>query len=57
MMVGRTFFRSIKNLLWALIVGFMVGVHNFYKQEMDSADSIVSSIEVDAEEEDDTPKL
>lgn len=57
MISGRTIFRSIKNLLWALIVAFMVGIHNFYKQEMDSSDSIVSSIEVDAEEEDDTPKL
>lgn len=56
-MSGRAIFRSIKNFLWALIVAFMVGVHNFYKQEMDSPDSIVSSIEIDAEEEDDTPKL
>ncbi|WP_169817518.1 hypothetical protein [Algoriphagus vanfongensis] len=54
---GRGVFRSVKNLLWALIVAFMVGVHNFYKQEMDSPDSIVSSIEIDTEEEDDTPKL
>lgn len=57
MISGRAVFRSIKNLLWALIVAFMVGVHNFYKQEMDSPDSIVFSIEIDAEEEDDTPKL
>lgn len=57
MISGRTILRSIKNLLWALIVAFMVGVHNFYKQEMDSPDSIVPSIEIDAEEEDDTPKL
>lgn len=54
---GSGVFRSVKNLLWALIVAFMVGVHNFYKQEIDSSDSIVSSIEMDAEEEDDTPKL
>lgn len=56
-MSGRAIFRSIKNFLWALIVAFMVGVHNFYKQEMDSPDSIVSSIEIDAEEEDGTPIL
>jgi hypothetical protein len=56
-MSGRAVFRSVKNLLWAIIVAFMVGVHNFYKQEMDSPDSIVSSIEIDSEEEDDTPKL
>ncbi|MDG1277023.1 MAG: hypothetical protein P8O16_07060 [Algoriphagus sp.] len=49
-------FRPIRQLLWALIVAFMVGVHNFYKQEMDSPDSIVSSIEIDAEDEDSAPK-
>jgi hypothetical protein len=46
----------IRHLMWALIVAFMVGVHNFYKQEMDSPDSIVSSIEIDSEEEDASPK-
>ncbi|GAB3228342.1 hypothetical protein J0A67_14355 [Algoriphagus aestuariicola] len=50
------FFRPFRRLLWALIVAFMVGVHNFYKQEMDSPDSIVSSIEMDSEENDSTPK-
>jgi len=49
-------FKPIKKLLWALTVAFMIGVHNFYKQEMDSPDSIVSSIEIDAEEEDSSPK-
>lgn len=49
--------RPLRRLGWALIVAFMVGVHNFYKQEMDSPDSIVSSIEIDAEEEDDRPKI
>tara|TARA_R110000850_G_scaffold212410_3_gene338127 strand:+ start:1176 stop:1307 length:132 start_codon:yes stop_codon:yes gene_type:complete len=42
--------------MWALIVAFMVGVHNFYKQEMDSADTIVSSIQMDEEDEDSSPK-
>ncbi|MEN2281688.1 hypothetical protein AAGF08_06070 [Algoriphagus sp. SE2] len=51
---GFKFFRKIT---WALIVAFMLGVHNFYKQEMDSPDSIVSSIQIDAEEEDSAPKL
>ena len=46
----------MKRLLWALIVAFMVGVHNFYKQEMDSPDSIVSSIQMDEEQDDSAPK-
>ncbi|MDX5338209.1 MAG: hypothetical protein LPK25_04225 [Cyclobacteriaceae bacterium] len=45
----------MKRLLWALIVAFMVGVHNFYKQEMDSPDSIVSSIQMDEEQDDSAP--
>jgi len=49
-------FRPLRRLMWALIVAFMVGVHNFYKQEMDSPDSIVNSIEIDKEEEDSAPK-
>ncbi len=56
MKVFFKFFRPFRQLLWALIVAFMVGVHNVYKQEMDSPDSIVSSIEVDSEEEDSSPK-
>ncbi len=48
--------RNLRRLMWALIVAFMVGVHNFYKQEMDSPDSIVSSIQMDEEEEDSAPK-
>jgi len=49
--------RSIRCFFWALIVAFMVGVHNFYTQEMDSPDSIVSSIQMDGEEEDCAPKV
>ena len=48
--------RYLRRLMWALIVAFMVGVHNFYKQEMDSPDSIVSSIQLDEETEDTGPK-
>ncbi|RAI95000.1 hypothetical protein LV83_00251 [Algoriphagus yeomjeoni] len=48
--------RHIRRFLWSLIVAFMVGIHNFYKQEMDSADSIVSSIQMDEEQDDSSPK-
>lgn len=49
-------FRPLRRIIWALIVAFMVGVHNFYKQEMDSPDTIISQIEIDSEEEDSSPK-
>lgn len=52
----KEIFRPVRRILWALIVAFMVGVHNFYKQEMDSPDTIVSQIQQDAEEEDSSPK-
>jgi len=45
-----------RKVTWALIVAFMVGVHNFYKQDMDSPESIVFHIEINSEEEDSSPK-
>ncbi|MFT4856401.1 MAG: hypothetical protein ACI8YP_003308 [Algoriphagus sp.] len=45
-------FRPLRRLVWALLVAFMVGAHNFYKQEMDSPDSIVNSIQLDERDED-----
>ena len=56
MKVFFKFLRPFRQIVWAMIVAFMVGVHNFYKQEMDSPDSIVSSIEIEAEDEDSSPK-
>ncbi len=49
-------YKYLRKLTWAMIVAFMVGVHNFYKQEMDSPDSIVSQIKMDEEENDAAPK-
>lgn len=48
--------RYLRRIMWSLIVAFMVGVHNFYKQEMDSPDSIVSSIQMDEEQDDSSTK-
>ncbi|SIN98396.1 hypothetical protein [Algoriphagus halophilus] len=56
MRLFKQIFRPLRRIVWALIVAFMVGVHNFYKQEMDSPDTIISQIEIDAEEEDSSPK-
>ncbi|MBN3520782.1 hypothetical protein JYB62_12310 [Algoriphagus lutimaris] len=52
----KQIFRPLRSIVWALIVAFMVGVHNFYKQEMDSPNSIISQIEIYAEEGDSSPK-
>jgi hypothetical protein len=49
-------FRPLRRLIWTLIVAFMLGVHNFYKQETKSPQDIVFTIEQDAEEENAAPK-
>jgi wyosine [tRNA(Phe)-imidazoG37] synthetase (radical SAM superfamily) len=53
-------FKSIcqptKNLAWAMIVAFMLGVHNFYTGETKSKDDIVFQIEQDTQEENAVPK-
>jgi ABC-type proline/glycine betaine transport system permease subunit len=48
--------KSIRNLAWALIVAFMLGVHNFYTGETKSKDDIVFTVEQDVIEEDSAPK-
>lgn len=52
----KSAWKFTRNLLWALIVAFMLGVHNFYKGETRSKDDIVSHIEHSIYEEDDAPK-
>ncbi len=52
----KTVWKSTKNLVWALLVAFMLGVHNFYFQETKSKDDIVFHIEQKTIEEDDAPK-
>lgn len=44
------------NLTWALIVAFMLGVHNFYMGETKSKDDIVFQIEQETQEENAAPK-
>ncbi|MDI1323811.1 MAG: hypothetical protein PSV36_13765 [Algoriphagus sp.] len=46
----------LRRLIWALIVAFMLGVHNFYKQETKSPQDIVFTIEQDSDEENAAPK-
>ncbi len=48
-------YRPLRRLIWTLIVAFMLGVHNFYKQETKSPQDIVFTIEQDAEEENAAP--
>lgn len=46
----------LRKKIWALIVAYMVGIHNFYKGEDKMPDDIVLTIEDDQPEEDSAPK-
>ncbi|WP_276371671.1 hypothetical protein [Chryseolinea sp. H1M3-3] len=53
------FYQLIKYLrrqLWALIVAYMLGMHNFYKGENKTPDDIVITIEYKQVQEDGTPE-
>ena len=54
--IFKSVWKPTKNLAWALIVAFMLGVHNFYTGETKSKDDIVFTIEQDVIEEDAAPK-
>ena len=42
--------------MWAIIVAYMLGMHNFYKGEEKTPDDIVITIELNEVEEDGAPK-
>ena len=46
----------IRRQLWAIIVAYMLAMHNFYKGEDKTADNIVITIEHNEVQEDGTPK-
>jgi hypothetical protein len=54
--IFKSAWKSTRNLAWALIVAFMLGVHNFYTGETKSKDDIVFTVEQDVKEEDAAPK-
>ncbi len=49
-------YQRIRNVLWAIIVAYMLGLHNMYRQEQKSPDDIVIKIIDDAGQEDNAPK-
>lgn len=42
--------------MWAFIVAYMLGIHNFYKGEDKAPDNIIYKIEHNEVQEDGTPK-
>ncbi len=54
--ISHQFVRYLRRQIWAIIVAYMVGIHNFYKGEEKTQDDIVITIENNEEQEDDEPK-
>ncbi|MEQ9305679.1 MAG: hypothetical protein RJQ14_17330 [Marinoscillum sp.] len=48
--------RYVRRQIWAIVVAYMVGIHNFYKGEEKTQDNIVITIENNEEQEDDGTK-
>ena len=48
--------RCVRRQIWAMIVAYMLGMHNFYKGEDKTTDDIVITIEHNEVQEDGTPK-
>lgn len=48
--------RWLRRKTWAIIVAYMLGLHNFYKGEDKTSDDIVITIEHNQVQEDGTPK-
>lgn len=54
--LSRQLIRYLKRQIWAIIIAYMVGVHNFYREENKTPEDIVFTIENNKKQEDDTPK-
>jgi len=48
--------RWVRRKIWALLVAYMLALHNFYKGEDKTPDDIVITIEHNQVQEDGTPK-
>ena len=56
MFILRYLFRPIKRIIWALIVAYMLALHNVYKEDETNVDDIMITVEHDEVQEDSTPK-
>ena len=48
--------KSIRRTAWSILVAYMLGVHNFYRGEDKTSDTIVITIEHNEVQENGTPK-
>lgn len=52
----HTIVRSLKKMLWAVIVAYMLGIHNVYKEVEENPKDVVYHVEDIEAQEDDEPK-
>lgn len=50
------FIRFVRRKVWAILVAYMLGIHNFYKAEDRTPDDIIAAIEHIEEQEDGAPE-
>ncbi|MGB3588376.1 MAG: hypothetical protein WBA23_17635 [Tunicatimonas sp.] len=55
-MFSHLLIQYVRRQVWAIIVAYMVGIHNFYREENKAPEDIVFTVEHIEEQEDDTPK-
>ena len=49
--------RSIRKICWIMLVAYMLGLHNVYKEVEENPDDVVYKIEDHHAQEDDEPKV
>ncbi len=52
----RKIFYYLKRKVWIIIVAYMVGIHNFYKEEDKTPDEVILTIDDTEVQEDGAPK-
>lgn len=52
----RKIFYYLKRKTWIIIVAYMVGIHNFYKEEDKTPDEVILTIDDTEVQEDSAPK-
>jgi hypothetical protein len=50
------FIKWVKGKIWAIIIAYMLGMHNFYKGEDKTPEDITITIELNEVQEDGAPK-
>lgn len=56
MKIFHKLFQRMIKMVWAIMVAYMLGLHNVYKQEEKTPEDILIRIEKDGKQEEGSPK-